>query len=496
MRGTLSQYRRLVATGIASLVLAVMGCSLQAPVRPVANGATDIALAPCSATKPEHGLLCGRLSVPEDRRKSGGRHIGLNVTVLPASASPRQPDPVFVFAGGPSDKATTFAPIWAGLPFERNRDLVFIDQRGTGGSNSLYCADLDDPADVTMPRYHLPAVKACRNQLTRQADLTKYSTVDAVEDFDAVRQWLRYDRINVIGGSYGSRVVLEYLRRHSDRARTAALLGPVPPDFKRPLYYGRDGLAALQGIFAACKLDAACQRAFPDPPRQLDAVLRRLQREPVRVPWKHPKTGAAITVSIDRATFAEIVWKFLLSEREARRLPFVIARADGGDFTALLEGAFVDGKLGDRVPVEGMYLSVTCAEETLRIAESDIGPEAPYFLGSDRLSRQMNACRAWPRSSVPADVFEPVRSSVPALIITGTLDPVTPTTWGRRLLEHMPNARLIDVPGMGHGGVDMDKFIPCIVGLTFSLWHAGTVETLDTSCVATMKPPGFFVPQS
>ena len=250
-----------------------------------------------------------------------------------------------------------------------------------------------------------------------------------------MRQWLGYDRINVFGGSYGSRVVLEYLRRHGDHARTAVLAGPVPPDFKRPLYYGRDGLEALHGIFAACKLDAACRRAFPDPPRQLDAVLRRLQHEPAVVPWKHPKTGAAITLRIDRATFAEIIWVFLQAERAARRLPFVIARADSGDFTALLEGAFIDGRLGVHEPIEGMYLSVTCPEETSRIAASDIGRDTPDFLGSDRLDSSDDRLSRVATVELHADVFEPVRTSVPALIVTGTLDPVTPTTWGRRLLE-------------------------------------------------------------
>jgi pimeloyl-ACP methyl ester carboxylesterase len=417
------------------------------------------------------------------------------VIVVPASAMPRHPDPIFFFQGGPSNQATLAVPLFAELPFERNRDFVFIDQRGTRGSGSLYCEDLDDPADVMMPRFHLPAVEACRDRLSRQANLTKYSTLDAVEDFDAVRQWLGYARINVFGPSYGARVVLEYLRRHRDHVRTAVLAVPVPTDFKRPLYYGRDGLAALDGIFAACKLDAACRRAFPDPRRQLDAVLRRLQDEPAAVPWKHPKTGAAITVDISRATFAEILWVYLQSERAARRLPFVIARADSGDFTALLEGAFRDGQLGVRDSIEGMYLSVTCPEETMRIAPSDVGPNTPDFLGSDRLVRQMTACRTWPQASLPADIFEPVRTSVPALINTGSLDPITPTPWGRSLLTSMPNARLIDVSDMSHNGFDMDNFIPCIMGLLFSFWNAGTAEGLDTSCVATMKPPGFFVPQ-
>jgi pimeloyl-ACP methyl ester carboxylesterase len=471
-----------------------MGCSREGSLPRTADAPTGAALTPCPGGQPEHRLLCGRLSVPEDRSHSEGRRIELNVTVVPASVTPRQSDPVFLFTGGPGEPATRAAPIWAGLPFERNRDMVFVDQRGTGGSVSLYCEDLDDPPDVLMPRFHLPAVERCRDKLALQADLTKYSTLDAVEDFDAVRQWLRYDRINVIGGSYGSRVVLEYLRRHHDRTRTAILAAPVPTDFKRPLYYGRDGLAALRGIVAACKEDAACGRAFPDPMRHLDAVLRRLQSAPAVVAWKHPKTRAAITLSIDGRTFSEIIWNLLLSERAARKLPFIIARADEGDFTAFLEEAFIDGRLVLRDPVDAMYLSVTCPEETLGIAASDVGPDTPDFLGSDRLTRQITACRVWPRAKLPVDVFEPVRTSVPVLIVTGALDPVTPTRWGQRLLENMPNARLIDVPGMSHNHTEMDNFIPCIGGLTFSFWNRGTAQGLDTSCVATMKPPGFFVP--
>jgi hypothetical protein len=116
--------RLLLATGVASLVLPGVGCSREAPVRPVADAATIPSLTPCADARPDHGLLCGRLSVPEDRSKPGGRRIELNVMVVPASSTPRQPDPIFQFAGGPGVQATSFATSWAGLPFERNRDFV------------------------------------------------------------------------------------------------------------------------------------------------------------------------------------------------------------------------------------------------------------------------------------------------------------------------------------------------------------------------------------
>lgn len=310
-----------------------------------------------------------------------------------------------------------------------------------------------------------------------------------------VRNWLGYERIHLSGSSYGTRVVLEYLRRHGDHVRTAILHGPVPPDFKRPLYYGRDGLRVLERILAACNEDAACGRAFPNLKANLARVLERLNFEPASVVTKHPKSGQTVTLRLDRSTFAEILSVHLQSAADARRIPFIISRAFAGDFGPVLENVFDQGQLTVRDFVEGMYLSVTCAEETRRIRSSDIGPDTPDFLGSNRLERQMAACRVWPQSALPDDFFDPVRTDIPALIMTGELDPVTPASWALELIQHMPNARFIEVPGMGHGGGGMQNFGPCIMDLSAALWKLGTAEGLDTTCVKTMRPPGFFVPE-
>jgi pimeloyl-ACP methyl ester carboxylesterase len=442
-------------------------------------------------------MRCGRLSVPENRLKPGQRQIELNVVVVRATTSPAQPDPLFFIVGGPGGDATRTAPDFAQHFTPRNRDIVLVDQRGTKGSAFLYCQELDLPADALMPRFHAPAVEVCRDRLEQKADLTQYSTLAAVEDLNAVRIWLGYDRINLSGSSYGTRVVLEYLRRHGEHVRTAFLLGPVPPDFKRPLYYGRDGLRVLDRVFAACAQDAACARAFPNLKAKLEQVLGRLDREPAVVAMKHPSSKQATTLRLDRSTFAEILLVHLQSAADARRVPHIITRAAAGDFAPVLENAFDEqGQLTVRDLVEGMYLSVTCAEETMRIRPSDIGPQTPDFLGSTRLRRQMSACRSWPQSLLPDDFYEPVRSDVPTLIVTGELDPVTPASWAQSLMPHMSRARFIEIPEMGHGGNGTSNFASCLIDhLHVALWETADAAKVDTSCVATMKPPPFYIPE-
>jgi hypothetical protein len=254
-------------------------------------------------------------------------------------------------------------------------------------------------------------------------------------------------------------------------------------------------LRVLERILAACNEDAACGRAFPNLKANLARVLERLNFEPASVVTKHPKSGQTVTLRLDRSTFAEILSVHLQSAADARRIPFIISRAFAGDFGPVLENVFDQGQLTVRDFVEGIYLSVTCAEETRRIRSSDIGPDTPDFLGSNRLERQMAACRVWPQSALPDDFFDPVRTDIPALIMTGELDPVTPASWALELIQHMPNARFIEVPGMGHGGGGMQNFGPCIMDLSAALWKLGTAEGLDTTCVKTMRPPGFFVPE-
>ena len=178
-------------------------------------------LKPCTGYDTPVDAYCGTLKVYENRATKQGRQIDLNIVVLPALRSDAQPDPLFFLAGGPGQGAAKLAKVVRTI-FQRvqnDRDIVLVDQRGTGKSNPLDCNSDDDSLQAFMETNEqmLERLKAC--QAKYDADLTLYTTPIAMDDLDDVRAFLGYDKINVYGGSYGTRAALVYMRQHGDRVR-------------------------------------------------------------------------------------------------------------------------------------------------------------------------------------------------------------------------------------------------------------------------------------
>ncbi|HZJ70508.1 MAG TPA: alpha/beta fold hydrolase, partial [Planctomycetota bacterium] len=262
----------------AVVVLAMGAGAATASAGAVVRG--RVALAPCRLSGVEREALCGTVTVPERRDRAGGRTIDLRLAVLPARAATPQPDPLFVIAGGPGQSAVNIADREAveHAATLAEREIVLLDQRGSGGSNRLDCRQYDD---TDMRRYlsggfNLDALRRCRRELEARADLTAYTTDAAVADLEDVRQAMGYDHIDLDGGSYGTRVVLWYLKRHGDRVRVAVLRGVSPTDYALPLPFARAGQEALDRLFADCDGDAACARAFPHLRREFNVALTRI----------------------------------------------------------------------------------------------------------------------------------------------------------------------------------------------------------------------------
>jgi pimeloyl-ACP methyl ester carboxylesterase len=219
-------------------------------------------LKPCTGYDTPVDAYCGTLKVYESRATKQGRQIDLNIVVLPALRSDAQPDPLFFLAGGPGQGAAQLAKLVRDI-FRRvqsDRDIVLVDQRGTGKSNPLNCLDDDDSLQSLMetPEQALEKLKAC--QAKYDADLTLYTTPIAMDDLDDVRAFLGYERINVYGGSYGTRAALVYMRQHGERVRTAILDGVAPPNMRLPLYFPRDTQRAFELLARDCAADRAATR--------------------------------------------------------------------------------------------------------------------------------------------------------------------------------------------------------------------------------------------
>jgi pimeloyl-ACP methyl ester carboxylesterase len=440
-------------------------------------------------------VRCGTYEVWEDRERRQGRKIPLKIVVLPATGAPRAADPLVFFAGGPGDSATAAAP-WVAHAFAKlrgGRDFVLIDVRGTGGSGSLACSELQGTSGVQgFLDDFLPAaaVRRCRERLEKDFDLTLYTTASAVDDVAEALAALGYPLANLFGVSYGTRSVLAFLERHPDRVRTAVLFGVVPPDERSPLSFARYVQAAFDGLAAECAAEPPCARAFSDPKGDLEAALRRLEAEPVAVEITDPRTGGTLPIRLSRNGLAQTVRYMLYVPSTAALVPLYVHLAAQGEFRPIAETANLFGSELTELS-DGFFLSVTCAEDVPFIRPEEIGPAvAGTFLGDFRVARQRQACAAWRAATLPPEVLQPVSSEAPVLLLSGERDPVTPAANGERVARHLPNGLHLVIPDGAHSPEGM-KGVECLDGLAASFVAAGTARGLDSSCIGRMERPPF-----
>jgi pimeloyl-ACP methyl ester carboxylesterase len=435
------------------------------------------------------------LEVYENRATKTGRKISLNIVIYPATGDKREPDPVFYFAGGPGSAATEDArgSLSGFKKIREHRDLVFVDQRGTGGSHPLDC-NLFNPADPqSYLGYFFPLeeVRKCRAELEPKADLKLYTTTIAMDDIDEVRAALGYERINLFGGSYGTRAALTYLKRYPQRVRTATLQGVAPTDQYMPSDFPVANERALEGVLAECAADEACNKAFPNLKDETKSVLAQLIKGPVEVEVEKPESKERVKVKLTRDLAAEAIRYMLYNPAPASRVPVILHLAAQGNFEPLAGQALFYRTVLVGTGSNGMYLSVTCAEDLPWIKPGD-GERmaANTFLGDYRLRQQREACALWLRADLERGYSSPVRVDVPVLILTGEWDPVTPPSNGDRVAKHLPNSLHVVVPHGAHGLGGLEGG-DCVLDLMTEFVARGTTRGIDVSCLKSIRRKGF-----
>lgn len=425
----------------------------------------------------------GTYTVWENRAKRAGRTIDLDIVILHATGDDPAPDPIFMMAGGPGQNAAAIARRGVESPLRAERDVVYISQRGTGGSNPLRCALKANDENVQGyldGLWDVEAFRQCLAELQEHADLTQYSTPIAMDDIDEIREALGYGKINLFGGSYGTRASLVYMRRHSETVRTAILNGVAPIAFANPLFHAREAQKAIDTIFAECAADPACHEAFGDLPGKLQVVLTRLDARPAEVTVHLPFMDGPQTVTLSRQAFAGSLRTLMYYD--SRRIPLLVDMAFRGDFRGFAEAAVIQNRGIINQLAFGMLLCVTCAEDVDRITEAMIGPATEgTFYGDDRVRLQKALCEFWPRSALPESFGDDVHVDVPTLVLSGRYDPVTGPAWGADAASHLPRSLHVVAPGShGVGG-------PCIQSIIEAFLESASVEEIDTSCVESMS---------
>jgi pimeloyl-ACP methyl ester carboxylesterase len=480
---SITHLQRLAA--IATL-LAATGTTAAAATEP---------LKPCRVPGFRNEVQCGVLQRALDPSQPAGTQIDVHYVVVPALARRKLPDPVFLLAGGPGQSAIDVAPMvaaqWGRL--NNRRDLVFVDQRGTGQSAPLMC-DEDRAASLAQeldPQRRDVLMRQCLSQLQKlpYGDLRFFTTTLAMQDLDAVRQALGAPRINLVGVSYGTRATLEYLRQFPQAVRRSVIDGVAPPDMALPASVSMDSQTALNALLASCEQDAACNRSYPRLRQDWLALLASL---PKHAQLTHPLTGAVERVTLTRDMLLGGVRTPLYLPVLASALPRAISEAAQGRFDALLGlGGMIEPR-GRHRPAVGMHFSVVCAEDMARVASTTDVP-GPDF-GTEFGQFYTTTCAYWPRGTVPADFYRLGPVSTPTLVLSGGLDPVTPPRHGARVAKALgPQAQHVVVPNAGHGVSSLG----CMQDVLFRFIDAAddaAAPAINASCATKIPRPPAFVP--
>jgi len=453
---------------------------------------SGVKLTECRIPGLERTALCGTHEVWENRASRSGRRLAIRIAVIPARRRAAGSDPLVVLAGGPGQGAIALAPLVLPL-FTRlidTRDLVLIDQRGTGGSHPLDCETEEGGSLQAVFEDALPE-KMVRDCLaTLDADPRHYATTTAAADLDEVLAALGYAKVNLWGGSYGTRLALEFMRRHPGRVRTATLDGAAPMDMKLPFSFVADGEAAFDRLVADCEKDSACRASYPELRRDLGALRARLARQPWRVTITDPVSGAPQPVRVTENVLLSGLFRPLYAAELSSLLPLAITRAAGGDFNPLLAQSLeFTADMSENLAV-GMHLSVVCSEDVPRITPEDLAQAARGFFGRVLVDDFIRACRHWPRAELPADYYQPVRSEVPVLILSGGIDPATPPRHGAAVAATLPNARHAVAANLSHGVSTHG----CAPRLIEKFVRSGEAKSLDVACLDRIPRPLFVLP--
>lgn len=442
---------------------------------------------PCPSGAPANAD-CRVLRLPERPEAPAGRQIDVLVVRVPSRSASPAADAALVIVGGPGQAASAMLPLlvnrFAGVL--ASRDLVVVDQRGTGGSNRLACASgaAADPARLLGPAFTAQEVAACARALDARADLGAYTTTNAAHDLEQVRLALGIPQWTLMGGSYGTKVAMEYARRFPQGTRALVLEGVAGPEYPNPLPHARAGQAALDSLLAACRADVSCNSAYPNLAVRTDSLLARLEQAPVSVPVPG-RPGPPVTLGRDEVAYG--LHLLLFSNATSPAIPLLLTRASEGDYWPVANVlAQVTAGLAAQIDL-GMQLSVTCMEDAPMYDSLDVVREgAGTYLRGLMAASTREECARWPvRPMTPLPV---VPLDAPALLLSGAFDPATPRRFADAVAARMPRAVHLLVPYGAHVTIDR-----CVDGIIAAYVASLLVSDDEQRCLSLGRRPPFVI---
>lgn len=444
-------------------------------------------------------IECGWVVVPEDYAQPEGKAIRLAVAILKTANRNPQPDPIVYLSGGPGGGVVEFAPLQSTVKVDLlfNRDLILFDQRGSGLSQpALDCPELEDAmlqqAELTAVEKIKPVLD-CHARLEREGvNLAAYNTINNAADVESLRTALGYEKINLMGGSYGTRLALTAMRNHPDGIRSVILDSTLPAQQNTFVSIGSNFDHALQTLEDGCKADLLCRTFYPDIRGTYYQLFDKLNESPIDFEVKNPLTQEYQTAHVDGYGLADMVFMALYNRESIQQVPTVLYSALNGDFTILKDAAQPPIQTSSMLSF-GMFFSVMCADSTADINQEQVIAAAAQYPDAIAMRQSVlgefgfAACALW---NVPpvTDNSAPVVSDIPTLVLAGQYDPITPPAWGQQVAENLSSSFFIEFPGVGHSVTNN----PCPLGFAAAFIDDPT-QAPGLDCVDNMRSLQFVI---
>ena len=399
---------------------------------------------------------CGILQRLENPDDPESPLLDIRVAVVPALNLQPQPDPIVPLAGGPGQGAVQFYSAYAAA-FERvrsDRDILLVDQRGTGGSARMDC-EVDE--DLIEGKFSVAAtveyMETCLAALPH--DPQYFTTSVAVQDLEAVREALAYPSLNLYGVSYGSRVAQHYAKRYPETTRTIVLDGVVPPQLALGPEIAIEAQLAVDNIFARCSADVACNERFPDIGADFETVKNKLDKKTASVSLAHPVTGRVETMDFGRDEFAGAIRLLAYSPNSIAMLPLLVSEAANGNYQPLAAQFQMTLISMSEALALGMHNAVMCSEDVpfYNAGLVDDAALAASYIGPVQLEALKAICSVWPAGPVDEDFKLPLSTGVPTLLLSGSADPITPPRYADMAARNLKKAWLLTGEHQGHGQI-------------------------------------------
>ena len=435
---------------------------------------------------------CGILKRLENPDDPESPLLDIRVAVVPALNLQPHPDPIVPLAGGPGQGAVQFYSAYAPA-FERvrsDRDILLVDQRGTGESARMDC-EVDE--DLIDGRFSVAAtveyMETCLEALPHDPQF--FTTSVAVKDLEAVREALGYPSLNLYGVSYGSRMAQHYARRYPATTRSIVLDGVIPPQLALGPEIAIEAQRAIDNIFARCAADAGCNERFPDLAASFETLKSRLDKKATKVSLAHPVTGRIDTMDFGRDELAGAVRLLAYSPNSIAMLPLLVSEAANGNYQPLAAQFQMTLISMSEALALGMHNAVMCSEDVPFYDDGlvDSAALAASYIGPVQLEALKAICSVWPAGPIDEDFKLPLSTEIPTLLLSGSADPITPPRYADMAARNLKKAWLLTGEHQGHGQIA----VGCMPRIIERFVDNAQLETGDADCFRNSFVMPFFL---